>query len=59
VRTLSSSADPSDANKRPGINRTKATLTDLPSGKRVWVCACALGRDGSGPWSEAHPKLVP
>jgi len=59
VRTLSSAADPSDENKRPGINRTKATLTDLPSGKRIWVRACAVGRDGVGPWSEPHSKVVP
>jgi hypothetical protein len=59
VRTLSSTADPSDENKRPGVNRTKATLTDLPSGKRVWVRACAVGRDSSGPWSEPHSKVVP
>ena len=59
VRTLSSTAEPSDDNKRPGVNRTKATLTDLPSGKRVWARVCAIGREGSGPWSEPHSKMVP
>ena len=59
VRTLSSSNDPSDENKRPGVNRTKATLADLPSGKRVWVRVCAVGKEGSGPWSEPHSKTVP
>jgi hypothetical protein len=59
VRTLRSTADPSDENKRPGINRTKATLTDLPSGRRIWVRACAIGKEGPGPWSEPHSKVVP
>lgn len=59
VRMLSSAADPSDENKRPGVNRTKATMTDLPSGKRVWARVCAVGSEGPGPWSEPHSKVVP
>lgn len=59
MRSLDSTSDPSDENKRVGVKRTRATLTDLPSGKRVWLRVCAIGENGAGPWSETRSKIVP
>jgi hypothetical protein len=59
MRSLDSTVDPSDENKRVGVKRTKATLTVLPVGKRVWLRVCAIGENGAGPWSEVRSKIVP
>ncbi len=59
IRSIDSAYDPSEEFNRAGIRRTKATLTGLPSGKRVWVRVRAANPDGTGPWSEPRSKRVP
>lgn len=40
---------------------TRATLTELPSGKAIWIRARAVGgrRAGKGPWSDPKMVVVP
>ena len=38
---------------------SKALLTGLSSGTRVWAKARAIGSEGPGPWSDPATKIVP
>jgi len=59
MRSMDSASDPSEEYSRTGVRRTKATLSELSSGKRVWVRVRAACATGAGPWSEPRSKLVP
>jgi hypothetical protein len=50
---------PTSWSPRPGVPNSKAMLTGLTSGARVWVRVRALGAGGQGAWSDPATKIVP
>ena len=44
---------------KPSVTKSKATVTGLTSGSKVWVRVRAVGAGGTGPWSDPATKIVP
>ena len=43
----------------PSVTKSKATLTGLTSGSKIWVRVCAVSAGGYGPWSNQVSIVVP
>lgn len=59
---IETSPDPITATSwtnRPSVPKSRATLTGLTSGARVWAHVRAVGAAGQGAWSDPATKIVP
>jgi len=45
--------------KHTPTTKSSGTISGLPSGKRVYVRARGIGKNGPGPWSDVISKIVP
>ena len=50
---------PSSWRKNTPTTKSSGTIPGLPSGKRVYVRARGIGKNGPGPWSDVISKIVP
>jgi hypothetical protein len=59
---LQTSPDPVTATSyvhRDTVTKSSCTVTDLPTGSRVWSRVRAINSAGKGPWSDPVSKIVP
>jgi hypothetical protein len=46
-------------NSKPSVTKSKATVTDMASGTRIWARVRAINAAGQGAWSSPISKVVP
>ena len=59
TETTESPDVPSSWRKNTPTTKSSGTIPGLPSGKRVYVRARGIGKNGPGPWSDVISKIVP